>query len=360
MNHPTVLYFVTPHGFGHAARSAAVIESLGRRDPEIEIEIVTTVPGWFFGQSLSKPCRVRPVVTDVGLIQIDPMREDLPATVTALRRFWAGLERQANGLIQSYSAMPPRLVVSDISPLGLEVGRQLAVPSILVENFPWDWIYDAYLEEEPGLEPFSERYRERAASADARIQCEPACRVVPGSRTVPTVSRSPKMSRDEARRALGLAADDRRPIVLLTMGGLGWGRQVPAAVDGCIIVSLGGADELSSNGDVIRLPDRSPVYPPDLIQMADAVIGKLGYSTVAECHRAGSRLGFICRPGFPESPILERFVRRQVPSLEITAEALAGDRWPATVDRLLALPPGAPKRENGADGVADLLLELLE
>lgn len=38
---------ITPHGFGHAARAAAVVEAVGKRIPA-EFVVVTTVPEWFF------------------------------------------------------------------------------------------------------------------------------------------------------------------------------------------------------------------------------------------------------------------------------------------------------------------------
>jgi len=36
------------------------------------------------------------------------------------------------------------LVVSDISPMGLLVAETAEIPSILIENFTWDWIYQGY------------------------------------------------------------------------------------------------------------------------------------------------------------------------------------------------------------------------
>ena len=41
------------------------------------------MPDWFFRQSLTVPFEVRPMVSDIGLIQVDPVSEDLRATVAA-------------------------------------------------------------------------------------------------------------------------------------------------------------------------------------------------------------------------------------------------------------------------------------
>ncbi|HYQ61402.1 MAG TPA: hypothetical protein VEP29_10130, partial [Desulfatiglandales bacterium] len=45
--------FISPHGYGHAARATAVMEALHHLDPEKEFEIFTEVPEWFFHHSLS-------------------------------------------------------------------------------------------------------------------------------------------------------------------------------------------------------------------------------------------------------------------------------------------------------------------
>jgi UDP:flavonoid glycosyltransferase YjiC (YdhE family) len=353
---PTIAYFVTPHGFGHAARAAAVMEALHQRDPNPVFEIVTTVPEWFFAQSLTASYRLLPVACDVGMVQLDPFREDPAATVLALASFWSSLEPEAERLIRSWAAEPPSLVISDISPLGLEVARRLGVPSVLVENFTWDWIYAAYEAETPGLLEFAQRSAELTQTATLHIQCAPVCSVVAGATQVSPVSRTPRTPGVETRRALGLDDADRRPLVLLTLGGMGWG---PGALDlgsEYVFVTLGGVDRLSRSESLVRLPNRSPVYPPDIVWACDAVIAKLGYSTVAECYRAGARLGYLGRPVFPESPILESFVRAHLPSIEFAPEAHSGRDWGSSLERLLALRSGDSRERNGANEVAELVL----
>src|SRR5512136_2407451 len=43
--------FISPHGYGHAARAAAVMEAFHYHDPEKEFEIFASVPEWFFRHS---------------------------------------------------------------------------------------------------------------------------------------------------------------------------------------------------------------------------------------------------------------------------------------------------------------------
>ena len=62
-----IAYFVTPHGFGHAARAAAVMSSLYDRLPQVHFQIYTTVPRWFFSTSVKAPFTYNELLTDIGL-----------------------------------------------------------------------------------------------------------------------------------------------------------------------------------------------------------------------------------------------------------------------------------------------------
>ena len=61
-----VAYFVSAHGFGHAARASAVMAALRRRSPDVALHVFTTVPRWFFDDSLRGVFTYHPLRTDVG------------------------------------------------------------------------------------------------------------------------------------------------------------------------------------------------------------------------------------------------------------------------------------------------------
>ena len=76
-----IAYFITPHGFGHAARASAVMEAVNKIDPSVSFDIFTTVPRWFFENSLSGRFTYNEFTTDVGLIQKTPFLHDLEQTI---------------------------------------------------------------------------------------------------------------------------------------------------------------------------------------------------------------------------------------------------------------------------------------
>ena len=48
----TIAYFVSPHGFGHASRAAAVMEALHDLDSSLKFEIFTKEPSGYFCEDL--------------------------------------------------------------------------------------------------------------------------------------------------------------------------------------------------------------------------------------------------------------------------------------------------------------------
>ena len=57
------------------------------------------------------------------------------------------------------------------------------------------------------------------------------------------------------------------------------------------------------------MPHHSAFYHPDLVNASDAVVGKLGYSTVAEAALAGVSYAYVPRNQFRETESFGKFRR---------------------------------------------------
>ncbi len=82
-----IAYFISPHGFGHASRAAAVMETMYELDSSLRFEIFTKVPKRFFDHSLSGAFGYHSLLTDIGLVQSIPLHGDLHKTVQRLDGF---------------------------------------------------------------------------------------------------------------------------------------------------------------------------------------------------------------------------------------------------------------------------------
>ena len=353
-----VAVVVSPHGFGHAARISAVIESLCALRPDLTIHLLTTVPRWFFADGLTCRFKLHRVTTDVGLVQRNPLEEDLGATVHRLDRLLASPAGPMDRIATTIGRLGCRLVMCDISPLGLAAARRLGLPGVLVENFTWDWIYRGYDPSHPRLLEHGRTMAGFFRGSDLHIQTEPWCRKAAGGKGVAPVARRSLTPPPVTRSRLGVSDGD--PLVLLTMGGVRWNYRALATLENhprAHFVVPGGADRADRRGRLTVLPFRSGFHHPDLVAASDVVVGKLGYSTVAEAHQSGAAMAYIARPRFPESGVLAEFVQRTMFSMEITEEGFNDGSWVEPLDELLRRPRRRPPATDGAGQAARLILD---
>ncbi len=361
-----IAYFISPHGFGHAARASAVMDEIARRCPGAVFELYTTVPESFFEGACDATRRHHPLLTDIGLVQTDALHEDIPATIRRLDQLLPYDANQIDGLADELSANRCDCVICDISPMGLVAARQVGIPGVLVENFTWDWIYEAYLDNYPHMATHATYFADIFGAAPYRIRTRPWCGDVPAELHTEPVSRPHRTPAAEVRRQL-LGASGTHPAVLISMGGIvekhRFLDELAKHADITFVIP-GGSNKIVRRDNLILLPHHSSFYHPDLVNACTALIGKVGYSTIAEVYHAGIPFGFISRDTFRETGPLVDFVRQRMPSLPFEEDEFRSGRWLKRLPELLALPRRThdterPDEINGANQIAEFVLNLI-
>jgi hypothetical protein len=369
-----IAYFVSPHGFGHASRASAVMAAIHQLRPTIHFEIFTRVPHWFFQDSLPGSFGYHPLLTDIGLAQKTSLVEDLPETLRQLDRFLPFDAAQIREIAGQVKQLGCQLLVCDIAPMGIAVARQASIPSVLVENFTWDWIYEGYVGDAPDLSRHIAYLSEWFDAADYHVQTAPVCRPGPVDLTTSPVSRRVRNSSQQIRQQLGLP--DKSKVVMITMGGIPWRyeflEQLPDQDD--IYFIIPGAEHQTKLPDspasvdiprpgasgMVLLPHHSGYFHPDLVNASDAVIGKAGYSTVAEVYYAGVPFGYVGRPRFRETETLATFIEQQMQGLPLTERQFQSGAWLSSLAHLLAQPRVQRTAPHGADQAAGFICGLLD
>ncbi len=349
-------YFVSPHGFGHAARAVAVMEALRLHRPGIRFELFTTVPRWVFSV-LGNSVRYHHADVDLGLIQVDALNADLAATLTALDSRLPFRSSQIEELSRICIGAGCNGIVCDIAPVGIAVAENLQLTSFLIENFTWDWIYrgldmKGFLNHANYLGAWYRR-------ASFHIQTEPVCNPGRHALTVGPVSRTQRMTVRQVRCRLSVTASE--SMVFFSMGGVAQSypfigrlkRDWPA-----VRFIIAGSKEERVDENVRLLPVKSDLDHPGIVAASDLVIGKIGYSTLAEVYNAGVRFVGFSREDNPEMKPLENFARETMPAVIYNASEFESGLWLDRLGELLQLPvSGGPVIANGADKCAALILE---
>ena len=357
----SIAYFISPHGYGHAARSAGVMEAMCGIDTAVRFEIFTQVPRWFFDDSLSGNSGYHSLLTDIGLVQNTPLRADLNETVRRLKHFLPFDRSRMRGLAKLIRNLECGLIICDIAPMGIVVAKQAGIPSLLVENFTWDWIYEGYMKYDERLGEHTHYLKGVFESTDFHIQTEPiSCRRNVNLTTFP-VSRRVKSPAHEIRHRLRIPENS--PAVLITMGGIeeeyGFIEQVSERRDIHFVIP-GASKREKIHGNLVLLPHRSDYFHPDLVNACDGVTGKVGYSTLAEIYYAGVPFGYITRSRFRESQDLVSFIKNQMHGLPIAEHAFYDGSWLSSLDDLLALPRIQRQHPSGAEQVARFVFDLMK
>jgi len=168
------------------------------------------------------------------------------------------------------------------------------------------------------------------------------------------------MPGSEIRRRLGLPEDDK--MVLITTGG------IPQRYDfldklnklrEITFVMPGAGPKMEILKNLIILPHRSDFYHPDLVGAADAVIGKVGYSTLSEIYHGGVPFGYVARSDFRESESLVQFIQKQMPGIAISESEFNNGNWTAKLADLLDLAPVKRNITNGAEQISRFIKNTL-
>ncbi len=356
----SIAYFISPHGYGHAARACAVMSAIHGLCSSITFEIFTTIPQWFFQQSIPGIFMYHSLLTDIGIVQETPLHEDLPETLCKLDSFLPYDQSHVADLSKEINNLKCGLIICDISPLGIAVAQNAGVRSVLVENFTWDWVYENYIGTDFPAGKFVDYLRQVYGFVDYHIQTEPVCSYSNADLCTVPISRKVRATSRQIRQ--GLSIPDEVKVVLITMGGIPERFQFMEQLthqSGFHFIVPGGSQTMRLEDNLVLLPRHSGFYHPDLVNACDAVIGKLGYSTLAEVYHAGVPYGYIPRAGFKESEVLEEFVKERMSGMAIPEIHFQNGDWLSSLHEIVELPWGNRNCPNGAAEVAPFICSVL-
>ena len=353
-----VAFYISGHGFGHASRQVEIINAFARRRPDVGILIRTPVARWLLERSLTTPFTLDDRPVDTGVVQFDSLRLDVAATIAHAADFCATLDARADTEALTLRTHGTRLVIADAPPLGCVAAARAGIPSVVVSNFTWDWIYGEYAEylaAAPGLLPTIQSAYRLAGEA-WRLPMHggfetfaPRRHGAPGLGglvDLPFVARHARLEPADTRARLGLPAD--RQLALPSFGGYG--------VEGIDLDRL----DLDPSWQVVRIPDvvwsGAAVRYEDLVRAVDVVVTKPGYGIIAECLANDTAIAYTSRGRFAEYPVLVRDMPRYLRCAYLDNDALLAGRWQSALDAAVGAPP-PPERPatNGAVVIADMI-----
>ncbi len=364
---PSVFFYISGHGFGHASREIEVINTLAPLVPDHRIAIRTGASRWLFDRTVRAPFTWLEGAADTGVTQIDSLRLDAAATIDHAAAFHRDLPARISREVAILREHDARFVIADVPPLACAAAAEAGIPAVALANFTWDWIYEAYpdaLAAAPDLLP---AIREAYGRIDEawRLPMHGGFATFRNVVDVPFIARHAARTRAEVRQTLGLPPD--RALALVSFGGYGIAGFDPFRLD--CLASYGVV--ITVNGPAAPVPEgvhtideaalhHSGVRYEDLVAAVDVVVSKPGFGIISECLANGTALLYTSRGRFVEYDVMVADMPRVLRCGHLELSSLLAGRWLAALTRVVALPlPPEQPPTNGAEIIAARIAERL-
>lgn len=293
-------YYISGHGFGHATRSAQIVQALLCANDKTQITVITTAPQHLFTPSDRLKFISRAV--DSAIVQPQPYTIDAVVSFRNLQTFLQATDNdqwhaEASSLLELSDC---NMIVAD-APCPIIWNCNRSIKSVLISNFSFDAIFEELIQYLPPADQainqaLVTKLRKLYASYSHVIR-------LPGFIDLPFVNhhwtvqqkqdnvfdsplvfRQARKSRREVLSMLGVANEDhdRKKILLVQFGGQivgGSSERRPQLPKDWICLN---ASVVPGDSNFVTFPP--DVYSPDLIETADVILGKIGMKLPSSEH----------------------------------------------------------------------------
>jgi hypothetical protein len=355
MHHPHLVVSISGHGFGHVAQTAPILNLLHERMPQLRLTVRSAVPLGHLRSRIHAPFAHLQSEGDIGMVMssaLDVRVEDSRAAYRAFHTDWdARVEKEAHLLLRELGA---DAVFSNVGYLALAGAQRAGIANAALCSLNWFDIYRHYA----GDDDIAAQIHDCYAKADAFLRTTPgmAMDTLPNLVPVAPIAAVGNDRRDELDRHLKLSKEEK--LVLVSMGGIAsrlpierWPR-------------IDGVRWLVQDGWQVDHPDAIvleslPLGFSDLLSSSDVLSCKPGYGSFVESACSGTRVLFVDRPDWPESPALVEWLQRYGTCREVAREQLERGAIRDPLFELLASPLSDPPIPTGAAQAADWLMRRL-
>jgi L-arabinokinase len=351
-------YYISGHGLGHASRSCQVLTALHTTAPRLGLEVVSDAPRWFLDTNLPPGTNIIARRLDVGVCQTDSLDMDLEQTLTSCQQLLSDSQQLISEEVASLQRGQVDLVVTDVAALACQAAAEAGIPSVILSNFTWDWIYEGFLEHHPGFAEIIDWQKQAYQQAGHvfRLPFHGPLSFGQDCIDLPLVARRHQLSRAEVRDGLDLGS---QKLGLLSFGGFGLTQaDLSTASDLSDWVFLA-EPELAAGSSILTALPNDIAYP-DLVNAADVVITKPGYGIVAECIAHKTAVLYTPRGDFREQALLIDGLHRYTRATSISNRDLRRGDWAESLSKLLPSPrPDTAIATDGDHLAAEHLTRLL-
>jgi hypothetical protein len=349
----SIAYYISAHGYGHGTRSCSIVRAIQQSYPHLSVHVVSSLPDAFLRNrigALRNPVRAKSF--DTGMVQVDSIRVDVEATLSKVERLYSQRRTRISQEAAFLKENDIGLLVVDIPAMPIEAAAALGIPCLAVGNFSWDWIYSAYVPQDPRWKSIVEIYREEYGQTDLLLRL-PFCETMsafPHIEDIPLVAAPGTCRREEIAQLTG--CDPKKKWILLSFTTLEWNDPALACVEQLEEYEFFTVHPLVWRRRNIHALNRESVDFSSVVASVDAVISKPGFGILSDCIVNRKPLIYADRSDFAEYAILETAIRKYLKHIHIPAADLYRGDLRCCVENIWGSPEPVETLPSGGDEVA--------
>ena len=357
---PTIIYYITGHGYGHSTRSIELIKTLLRKNSDLFFHIRTDAPKWMFELNLDSNYEFHNIKLDIGAVQETSFHIDKKKTFEEVDR----LHKQKDEIVKRESLFARQaganLIMADIPPLAFDIAKAAGIPGIGLANFSWDWIYQDYIEVIPEFDSLIQQIRSSYNKADLllRLPFHGNMSAFQKIVDIPLIARKAELPKERVLQLLEIDPQKHDKLILLAFR-INDLKEVDfekiESLHGFKFITLGLSKTYKN---CINIPANFIRFP-NLLNACDAAISKPGYGLVAEIIASQTPLLYTSRTDFAEYEFLVQGLKEYAVAKGLSREDFFAGNWQQPLEALLKQTSDwQPIELNGAEIAADEILKL--
>ncbi len=340
-----ILYYITPHGYGHAVRSCAICREFS---PDVELIFRTTIPRKFFKEEIRRPFRYFSARIDLGCIQDDSITVKKEETLKAYMKISEENEKRLSEEVRWVLDEGVDGIVADIPPFAFEVAREAQVPSLAVSNFTWHDIYEPYCADYPAFQPYLEKIGEQYQMAGMLLELTPSTGMpqFPRRMKVPPVGSIGRNVRERLVKHLGPGPG--KYLGLIYVGEFGMECIPWPELKKFTNWDFLGIYPVPGNPENYHLVSKQDFPYLDLVASVDLMVSKIGYGVFAQSLMHGTPLIYPPRDDFAEFPVLEKAILEWGHGYPLPREDYCALKWEEVLEEVIRRKRPDPQVSAGA------------
>lgn len=328
-----ICYYISDYGYGHASRSIAVVRRMLHSFDAAKLYIKTDYPFDFIRQSLpQKNAKAIRIKNDVGVIfrknSVSVDRDETEKMLDEWLFSWDEYIRREKEFCKKNHI---DLILSDVPPQPFIVAEELGLPSIVISNFTWYYIFFGLFGKTKSTMMLKRAYRRAHVSLILPLNEE--MDYIKNRKEVGLVAREVTVDKSDLRNRCGVSKD--AFLIFLSVG---------RSFDQFFLNSLKEVDYpnvkflVSSHvelpfGKTIKIPS-DETETQNYIAACDLIISKAGYSTIAEAINARVPVFLFERDGFKEDELIGNGIKKIGVGNVISAESFLNGDWIVELENL--------------------------